>query len=227
MLVGFFCAKLDELTASGVRESEIGPLVEGFHLAVDARLFAAHLQEAKAEPVAQLGIVLELVVARIALDYTSPRYRELFGEFSTGLRIRAHSSIGELGRRYAEAYFTHYAPAISNSEHILEHYLVSYAYKNLFPFGQGSAADQYVILASYFAMIRTLAVGLAAQYGSSFGKMHLVGAIQVSARSLEHCVTFPARVLEILASKGIRGPAAMSVLTQELHQPTFALKATA
>lgn len=226
-LVGHFCAQFDQVQADGVDASAIDQLLSGFQFAVDQKLFDRHLQGTTADAAAQLGIVLELVVARFALDYTSEAYRRLYEEFSDGLRIRAGATMAELGKRYAQSYFLQYLPFMAQREHIFEHYLVSQFFKDQMPFGPGTASSQYIQMAAYFAMTRALTIGLAGRHKARFSEEHVVRAIRLSVKTLEHCTTYPARVAEVLATKGMTTPAAMGILTQELTQRTFALGATA
>ncbi len=219
MLLSYFCSKMQELEDNATQH-QIPEVLEGFEYAIRASLFDEHLNQTSAHVGAQLALVLEMVVGRVSLDYTSERYRELYGEFIQGLELEADSTIADLGERYTEAYFQYFEPFLRTREYILEHYLVSYAYKTMFPYGKTSMADQYMVLAAYFATIRSLAVGLAGHYKSDFNEMHLVRTIQVCARALEHCTSYPARVLEILASKGIRTVADTAVLTQNPSIPS-------
>ena len=179
------------------------------------------------DPAAQLSIVLELMVARLRLDYASPRYLDLCRAFSNGLQIQKETNRAEMGYRYSLAYRNYYAPFMQRYEYLLEHYLVSYAFKTLFPFGSPSIqrlvngpnglspfVSQYLLMASYFSIANAILIGLAAHYQSAFAPQHVLLTIQLISKMLEHCETFPARLLEILASRGIKDCAGMSVLTQ-------------
>jgi hypothetical protein len=144
-----------------------------------------------------------------------------------GLQLKPGLSMKECSFRYVEAYTRQYAPFLAAHEHMLEHYLVYYAYKNLFPFGspalnaglpeehrQDLFTAHYLLMASYFAVAQSLTVGLAAHYGSDFGPDHVIRCIQSCSRTLEHCTSYPSRVLQILAASGIKNAAGMSMLTQ-------------
>ena len=123
--------------------------------------------------------------------------------------------------RYADACRDYYTPFLQRHEHLLENYLVSYAYKTVFPFGQPSEdalgechpdpTQQYMVMASYYAMIRATMIGLSANYQSNFGVEHIVRCIQVSSRAFEHCLAYPPRILEILAANSIRTAIQMSL----------------
>ena len=227
VLIGHVCDKLSELAESG--HNELTPqMLEGFAFGIDASLYDAHLRACSADAADQLNTVLQLMMARIQLDFTPGRYRDLYQEFVDGLQLKPGLDFKECSRSYAEAYTRQYAPFLAAHEHMLEHYLVYYAYKTLFPFGspalnsalpdeyrQNLFTTHYLLIASYFAVAQSLMIGLAAKYGPDFGPDHAVRCIQSCSRTLEHCTSYPSRVLQILAANNIKKSAAgMSMLTQ-------------
>jgi lysine-N-methylase len=227
ILVGHVCDKWGELEASSASEKTKTQFLEGFALAVDGKLYDAHLHCCAADPATQLATVLQLMVARIRLDYTSPHYLDLYREFVDGLQLTAEATRDECGSRYSAAYRSYYAPFMERHEYMLEHYLVAYTFKTMFPFGSPSVnrvpnlekpedtfVAQYILLASYFSVSKAVMIGLAGQHKSGFAAEHVVRSIQSISRTLEHSETYPPRLLEILASKGIRSSAGMAVLTQ-------------
>ncbi len=215
LLVGHICDKLDELRGSG-QEAQTSSVLEGFRLALEAGCFDNHLEQLKANAASQLAVVLELVVARMKLDYTAPRFRDLYCDFSDGLQLTTESTIPELAAQYIAAFNNYFAPFIRKREYILEHYLVAYAYKTLFPFGR-PIFQAYLLMVVYFAIVRTLAIGLAGKYRSAFSEVHLVKAIQVCSRTMEHCSTYPDEVFSILKAKNIAGVSGAALLTQSFR----------
>ena len=191
----------------------------------------ADLQPGSADASTQLTLVLELMVARLRLDYTTPRYLDLYREFAEGLQLKAESTREQIGLRYSEAYRRYYAPFMERHEHMLENYLVAYAFKTMFPFGSPSVrrtlhlekpggtscVSQYMLMAAYFSISKAIMIGLAARYKTDFSPDHVVRAIQSISKTFEHCETCPARLLAILASKAISNCAAMAVLTENLR----------
>jgi lysine-N-methylase len=227
ILAGHFCDKLDDLTARG-NQSAIPQTLEGFTFGINTGLYADHLRTSSANAADQLSIVLELMTARMRLDFTPQRYLTQYREFVDGLQLRPGLSLQISGDRYAEACERRYLPFIATHEHMLEHYLVYYSYRMLFPFGPkplegsgdgqntpGRFTRQYMQMASNFAIIRALMIGLAACYGSDFGDGRAIQIIQGSSKALDHCTTYPPQVLQILADKGITNCAGMSILTQD------------
>ena len=87
------------------------------------------------QPAAHLETMLELIVGRITSDSTSPRFRACYQEFMQGLDWTAETSMSDLGARYSAAISEYYAPFTRAHEYLLEHYLVSYVHRTLFPLG--------------------------------------------------------------------------------------------
>jgi lysine-N-methylase len=227
ILVGVVCDQWSEFEASLASEEVRITFLENFAVAVDGNLYDSYLQQRTADPATQLGIVLDLMVARIRLDYASPRYLDLYREFIDGLELKAGATPDVFGSSYLAAYRNYYAPFMERHEYMLEHYLAAYAFKTMFPFGTPPVnrvlnlpkpADkfvaQYMLMASYFSVSKAAMIGLAARHKSSFAAEHVVRSIQLISRALEHCETYPARLLKILAGKGIKDCAGMDVLTQ-------------
>ena len=80
----------------------------------------------------------------------------------------------DIGRRYASAFSEHYAPFMSRHDYMLEHYLVSYVHRTLFPLGPqesnralsvhhvaNSIRDQCLLMMVHYAIIQTVLIGLA------------------------------------------------------------------
>jgi lysine-N-methylase len=205
--VGLFCEKLDE--AGRARW-------DGDSMDV--------LQQA-ADPAAQLETVLELIVARIASDANPRRFLECYKEFMDGIQWTSKSTMSEMGKRYTEAFHRYYAPFMTRNEHMLEHYLVTYVHRTLFPFGTPESnqrlrhervpsfiAARYMSMAAGYAITQTLLVGNAGFHKSGFGAGHVLKTIQSCTKTFEHSMTYPARAIGMLAERSMTAPASLSVL---------------
>ena len=225
LLLGHFCTKLNDIAIEQNYQATWDAM-EGFRCAIDGGLFDEHLGSSNANPATQLGIVLDLIVERVKSDFTHRRFLELYGQFLNGLQLTPDLTLQQMGMHYQQAYRQHYLPLISQHEYVLEHYLVNNAYKALFPFGSKgfsralkmdsprAITSQYMLLTSYFAIMKALLIGVAAHQGASFDLAAVVRTVQICSKTFEHSVAFPKRVLEILATCGVTSPAGMSVLTQ-------------
>jgi len=199
--------------------------LEGYRDAVTRGLFDQSLGRLRARPAVQLEIVVELIVGRIGSDYTNPRFLECYKEFMLGLDWTAQSTMEDIGTRYAAAHSRYYAPFMSRHEYMLEHYLVNYVHGSLFPFGPqestqnlgvpqvvNSVSKQYMLMAAYYAIIKTVLIGMAGVHQKEFSTAHVIKLVQSCAKTFEHSVAFPARAFEILSSHGIENCVSMAML---------------
>ena len=135
------------------------------------------------------------------------------------------SSLDDLGSRYAAAYSQYYAPFMDQHGYVLEHYLVSYVHRTLFPLGaqessRGLSAgqtaqsirEQCLLLLIHYGILQTVLIGLAELHKTEFTTTHAVRAIQSFAKTFEHSVPFPGRASETLADKGITTCAGLAIL---------------
>ncbi|HJT88880.1 MAG TPA: flagellin lysine-N-methylase [Bryobacteraceae bacterium] len=213
-ILSFFCEKLQEAAAGGA-ERQIPELVQGYEAAVNGGLFDQVLNQLSAIPAARLETVLELIVSRITSDFTNKRFLETYKTFMEGIEWTSHSTMEEIAARQANAYARYYAPFLERHGYMLEHYLVNYVYRGLFPFGpqestdglrkqniQRSIQESFLLLAVYFAVIQTLLAGLAGFHKDAFGPPHVIQVVYTFTRTFEHSLAFPTRMMEILKARG-------------------------
>jgi lysine-N-methylase len=224
VILGSLCDQLHTSACAG-RSSETPGVLEGYRDATERGLFDQALASHCARPAAQLEVVLELIIARISAEITPPRFLECYQDFMTSVEWTANSSMADIGRRYAAAHSEFYAPFMSAHEYILEHYLLNYVHRTLFPLGPQSSSrnlsmsniatsirDQCLLLFAYFAIVQTLMIGAAGVHGAKLDASHVVKVIQTSAKTFEHSLDFPLRALQILAKHGIENCAGLAIL---------------
>lgn len=224
VILGSFCDQLDEMAAAG-RHSQTPEIVEAYRDAVNRNLFDEVLRNHRTQPAAQLEMVLELIVGRIESDFTPPRFLACYQEFMQGIEWTAESSMDDIGGRYASVFSQHYAPFMSQHEYMLEHYLVSYVHRTLFPLGpqetNGAASvhhaansirEQCLLMMVYYAIIQTVLIGAAGFHKAGFGAGHVIQVIQSFTKAFEHSLSFPGRTLQILADKGMKTCTSLAML---------------
>ena len=176
----------------------------------------------------RLEIVLELIVSRISAEYASPRFLACYSGFMRGIGWNADSTMDEIAGRHGHALATWWAPFADRNPHVLENYLVNYAFRTLFPFGRkqpdqtitidtdaAEIRNAYTVLVVHFAMIRTLLIGLAGWYGESFGMDHVIELVQSYTKAFQHSGSFPAVILQAMADKGITNAGDLTFLIQD------------
>jgi lysine-N-methylase len=214
-ILASLCDQLHAAAAPG-RHSQTPEILDACRDAVERGLFDEALQSHRAQPAAQLSVVLELIVDRIGSDFTAPRFLDCYREFMAAVDWTADSSMGDLGRRYAAAHSNSYVPLMSRHEYILEHYLVSHVYRTQFPLGPQerptSIQDRCLMLLAYYAIVQTVLIGVAGFHGTKFDLNHVIKVIQASTKTFEHSLAFPPRALQILANNGITSCAGLAIL---------------
>jgi lysine-N-methylase len=172
--------------------------------------------------------VVELILARIGSDSTSRRFLDCYQSFMAGLHWTKDSTMEELAARLDAAFAGPYAVFLAQHQHMLEHYLVSYVFRSLFPFGSQSLnrklaeyrfahsiSRHYQLMVVDFVVIETLLAGLAAFHGARFGVPEALKLIQSATKTFEHSLSYPGKALDLLIEKGIDGCASMSMLIRD------------
>jgi len=224
LILGFFCDKLEEAGA-GAAGPPIPELVQEYQEAVSSGLFEHTLNQSPSQPAVRLETVLELIVARITSDFTNRRFLGCYKEFMDGIQWSPDSNMDDICVRYGEAHSRYCAPFLIRHEYMLEHYLVNYVYRCLFPFGpqestckirdsniERSIHNQFTLLAVYFSIIQTLLGGMAGLHKEAFGASQVIQLIYTFTRTFEHSLTFPQRVIQMLDEKGLNNPEGVAML---------------
>ena len=226
VIVGYLCDKLNEMAAEGA-QPEILQIIQGYLDANAGGLFDDHLCRYLAQPATQLEIVLELIVCRIGSEFTARRFMECYRECMQGVGWTQESTMEDLGSRYTAAYTQYYAPFLSEHEYLMEHYLINYVYRTLFPLGpqqssrklgipqtDNTICTQYRLMAAYYAIIQTVLIGLAGFHKSALSPAHAIKLIQSFTKNFEHSLSYPSRVIQVLTGRGLKNAASMAVLFQ-------------
>jgi len=177
---------------------------------------------------ARFETVVELILARIGSDATSRRFLDCYQAFMTGLHWTMDSTMEQLAASLEAAFAGPLARFRSEHEYMLEHYLVGYVFRTLFPFGSASVnrklaehsfvhsiSNQYRLMVVDFVVIETLLAGLAALYGERFGVAEALRLIQSATKTFEHSISYPGKALELLSQKGLVDCASMSMLIRD------------
>ena len=109
----------------------------------------------------------------------------------------------ELAERYRAALERWFLPFIRQHEYVLENYLINYIFRTLFPYrtkrpdrqfaidaSRESMRNAFLLMATHYALIRTLLIGLAARHREQFGAGHVVKLVQSYSKGFLHSGTF-------------------------------------
>ena len=223
-ILGSFCDQLEQLQQAG-QNAQVPAAIEWFRGALRGNTLDAAIRQHSPKPVLQLGIMLELIVKRITGEYVAPRFLACYQEFKDGIKWGPESSMEEIGARYAAAFAEFFAPFLAAHGHMLEHYLVSYVHRTLFPLGPQKGLgephidhnaetirEHFLLMMVYYGVIQTIAIGVAAFHQEKFDPGHMIRAVQSVAKAFEHNVSFSAQALRILGEKGVRNCISMAIL---------------
>jgi lysine-N-methylase len=146
----------------------------------------------------------------------------------TGLHWNMESTMEQAAGALDAAFAGPLARFRSEHEYMLEHYLVGYVFRTLFPFGSTSVnrklaehgfmhsiSRQYQLMVVNFVVIETLLAGIAAFYDERFGVAEALRLIQGATKTFEHSLSYPGKVLGLLAQKGMVDCASMSMLIRD------------
>jgi lysine-N-methylase len=216
VILGSLCDQLHAMASAGRSKGTPG-ILTAYREGVERDLSGPALENHTPQPAAQLELVLELIVGRISSDFTAPPLLACYRKFMESMEWTVESSMDDIGRRYAAAHAQYFEPFLSGHQHMLEHYLVSYVHRTLFPLGPQESTrglsvhhvastirDQYLLMMVHYAIVQTLLIGMAAFHKEEFGPKEAILVIQSYTKAFEHSPSFPERSLKILAGKGLK-----------------------
>ena len=224
VILGSLCDQLHEMAAAGP-DSKPPEVLEAYREAVQSDRFGEALKTYHPQPAEQLQLILETIVGRISSDFTGPRLLACYQKFMQGMDWTVESSMTDIGRRYAAAHSEYYWPFMSRHQHILEHYLVNYVHRTLFPLGPQESTrglsvqhpantirDQCLLMMVHYGIIQTLLIGMAAFHKEQFGTAEVIQVIQSFTKAFEHSLSFPERALRVVANQGAKNCASLAIL---------------
>lgn len=223
-LLASFCDQLQQLVDTEQLDKTL-EAIQAYRDGIERGLFEQALASHRPQHVKQLELVVELILGRIRSDYTTPRLLACYKKFMDSMQWTAELSMRELGERYAAAQAQYYAPFIAAHGHMLEHYLVNYVYRTLFPLGAQESTrglsfhhiaktvrDRCLLLLAHFGIVQTLLIGMAASYKEQFSTAEAIETIQAFTKAFEHSPSFPERALETLQKKGVTSCVMLAIL---------------
>ena len=218
LLIGTLCEHLQKLSAAP--EAEAVPAFLGrFRLLLEEPELHAELEDMPGDPALRLGVVMALTEERVRDNVGGGRFRDTFWAFVEGIGSAAEVPGDDIGK-FLAAEGAYFLPLFERLPFILENYLLNYFFQNLFPFGrEGSTQsspqdifDGYLLLATQFAWINTLLIGIAARYESDFNEHHIVATIQSFTRAVEHFPFMRAWITEYLKGRDLNHLRGMALL---------------
>ncbi len=214
--IGFLCQRLGGATD----DAKAAEVLATVRKALEDPRLDEELALLPIDPRTKLDVVLQLSDERAQDASSGRRFRDAYLEFIEGIGAPNEEAPKDDLARFSDARARLAAPYFSRHPWILENYLINFIYQELFPFGsEGSARsvrrslpEEYLLLATRFAWIQMLLVGIAANRREAFGDEDVVRTVQSLTRAVEHYPYFDAWLLEFLQARGLTSLAGTSVL---------------
>ncbi len=222
-LLGTFSRRL-EAVIRGEIKGGFAAMLNGFSAAVATGSLRASIETIPADLTLQLGMVMELVKMREEQAMQAPRLFECIDAFTKGIGYVEGATLEHMSAEYGAAYERYFAPFFDRNPHILENYLINMIFRRMTPVGnpqkntpshRPSAPDpvkEFALLATEFALLKGLLIGVAGGFKESFSADHVVQTVQSVSKRFEHDQEFPKRVYRILADKKLDNAHGLTML---------------
>ena len=216
-LLGMMCRDLNEITAAE-QDSAVPRILDDYQEIVATCAMREEMESVPEKPAEQLDVVLRLTGECIRRSLSGPRFRECFQQFIEG--IGYSSEPASVVPRYLDAEKEFFRPFVEQHPFIIENYLLNYVFRTLFPFGRAASAHnipqsilgEYTMMATQYAMVKGLLVGMAGYHQERFSAEHVVKLIQAFSKVVEHNPTFLQEVKEFVNHRKIGTPEGMVIL---------------
>jgi lysine-N-methylase len=218
-LLGTFCRRLEAIT-HGKLDRGITELLRDFSVAVGSGSLRASMETIPADLTLQLNILMDLVRLNVDNIQPSPRFHASLQDFIKGALVENESAMDKQVDKYASAYQRYYVPFFEKHPYILENYLINTIFREQFPYGKKlfyPAATkepdrEYTLLATKFALIKGLLIGVAGCHQEAFSTEHVVQTIQVVFKHFEHTPNHLDQACQLLVSKKLDNAHGLTML---------------
>jgi len=219
-LLGTFCRRL-EAVLRGEVEGGFPAVEAGFSKAIATGSLRASIETIPADNRLQLDMVAELIRLPVPGGVRSPRFAECVDAFIEGISQGEGAGLEGQIAEYGVAYERFYAPFFLEHPHMLENYIENMMLSKLFPFGAAALrnpdavlepAKEYALLATEFALIKGLLIGVSGFHREAFAVEHVVHTIQSAFKNFQHNVQFVPWSLQQLTAKKLDNAHGLTML---------------
>jgi lysine-N-methylase len=218
-LLGTFSRRL-EAAVRGEIKGGFSAILEGFSAAVGSASLRGSIETISADLTLQLGMVMELVRMRENYARQAPRLVECIDAFARGVGEGPGATLVSMSTEYGIAYERYFAPFFEKHPYILENYLINMILRRLFPFGAKlfepeatlEPAKEYALLATDFALIKGLLIGVAGAHKEAFSTEHVVQTVQAAFKHFEHNSEYLVRAHQVLVDKNLNDARGLTML---------------
>lgn len=210
ILLGLFFRKIQEAVDLGKLHSIQNIIAHYANMMTDGETKSV-LSNVPAHLAIQMELCKELLDYRVAHGIGSERYKKCLSETLQGIQYTNERKVEEITERYNEVFEEYFKPFMSEYEYILENYLVNYVFKNLFPFGNKTMFEDYIMLVIHYSMIKLHLIGMAGFHKGLTTDL-VITLIQSFSKSVEHNNVYLKRVFDLMENNGYTTMAYMAIL---------------
>lgn len=218
-LLGMLCRRLDEIITAEQDYTVPGILNDYLEMVATGAL-RNEIESVPGNPAVQLDVVLRLADRRIRAGGNGERFQECFRAFIQGIGYRPDSTTAGYVSHFLEAEAKYYRPFCETNPFIMENYLLNYVFRTLFPFGRQASAHftpqnifgEFVLLATQFAVIDGLLIGMAGHYREAFGSDHVITLIQSFSKAVEHNPTYLKEMSDFVRGRNLTDNRGIAIL---------------
>ena len=207
-LIGMFSNRLHLFIANG-ETAQIPRLLRDFAQIAASGSLRPVMEGIPAQPALQLSVVLKLIDMRMGRVLNSMRFLDCTKHFLDGIGYRPGLAVESFSPAYIHAHDNFYQPLMRAHPQMLENYLLNAIFKSVFPFGteaepparSPSYSIEFLTLATHFALVKGLLIGMAGFHREAFSVDHVLLLIQAYGRMIEHHQQFAMQVVRFLEER--------------------------
>ena len=218
-LLGTFSRRL-QAVVRGESDRGFPALLKDFAGAVVSGKLRASIETIPADLPLQLQMVMQLVNMQVQGKRIHTRLQECLNAFMEGIGNGRETTLDGQCARYSAAYSNYYTPFFVKHPGILENLLMNSVFRRLFPFGAGlfdleakpEPAREFALLATEFALLKGLLIGVAGCRKEAFSKEHVVHTVQIVSKSFQHNSAFLINAHQLLVARNMDNARGLTML---------------
>jgi lysine-N-methylase len=219
VLLGTLCRRLDAVARTEA-DRTVSAVLDDYAAAVATGALHNAMETIRADLGLQLDMVLQLAGLCRNRALVSARFIECLEAFKRGIGFAPGATMRTLIAGYSAAYRESFAPFVAAHPHILENYLINAIFRRQFPFGskdgrlaaEPDMAREFALLATQFALIKGLLIGVAGCHKSDFSSAHVVHTVQSASKHFDHHPRFLDEMHALLVSNHRDNPHGLTML---------------
>jgi len=213
IVLGLFFQKVQSYTGEQYL-TEIPSLLEMYNKSIEEGSIRHGLENIPTNMAIQMQLMKELNDERLSihLNPNSMAYVRCMTEFLDGIKYTLEATVEEVADRYKEAYENYYIPFMQDHEYILENFLVSHVFTDMFPLiSKEGVFEDYVKLIVHYGIIKMMLIGMSA-YHKKLDEDMIIRLIYSFSRAIDSNITFSDKIFKLIDDNGFNTLPYMAIL---------------